>query len=75
MKKACFWFFFILLTLLTSGMVVQTEGRRDRRESRSHRYKEVCLSDHSCESDCRSQGFSCGECRRFRRGCYCRKNC
>ncbi|WJX40962.1 hypothetical protein P8452_28383 [Trifolium repens] len=58
MNKTRFGFFFILLVLLASQMVVQTEGRHC--ESKSHRFKGMCLSDHNCASVCHVEGFPGG---------------
>ncbi|KAK2445146.1 hypothetical protein P8452_23185 [Trifolium repens] len=73
MNKAHFGLFFTLFILLASQLMVQTEGRRHG--SRSSRFEGVCLSNHRCTSVCRDEGFECGECKRFRKGCFCYNHC
>ncbi|OIW09581.1 hypothetical protein TanjilG_28180 [Lupinus angustifolius] len=44
-------------------------------ESQSHRFKGPCLSDTNCGSVCHNEGFTGGNCRGFRRRCFCTKHC
>ncbi|XP_061374431.1 defensin Ec-AMP-D2-like [Gastrolobium bilobum] len=74
MDKARFGLFFMLLILLASQMVVQTEGRRHC-QSQSHRFKGLCFSHHNCASVCTVEGFTGGKCRGFRKRCFCTKHC
>ncbi|KAB2085355.1 hypothetical protein ERO13_A05G375500v2 [Gossypium hirsutum] len=61
----------LLVALASHGGVV--EGRIC--ESKSHRFKGVCLSDHNCGLVCRNEGFLDGWCRGFRHRCFCTRNC
>ncbi|XP_073275716.1 defensin-like protein [Primulina huaijiensis] len=40
-------------------------------ESKSLRFKGPCLSNTNCASVCHSEGFPSGDCRGFRRRCFC----
>ncbi|KAI4336504.1 hypothetical protein L6164_015025 [Bauhinia variegata] len=72
--RARFVVFFLLLFLLASQEVmVQTEARHC--ESKSHRFKGMCMSDHNCASVCLVEGFTGGHCRGFHRRCFCKKRC
>ncbi|QCE15054.1 defensin Ec-AMP-D2-like [Vigna unguiculata] len=73
MEKARLGFFFMLLILLASQMMVQTEGRHC--ESKSHRFKGMCVSHQNCASVCHVEGFTGGHCRGFRRRCFCTRHC
>ncbi|KAE9608632.1 hypothetical protein Lal_00020700 [Lupinus albus] len=73
MAKARFGFFFMLFIVLASHMMVQTEGRHC--ESKSHRFKGLCHSDHNCASICLVEGFTSGKCHGFRQRCFCTKVC
>ncbi|KAI3734190.1 hypothetical protein L6452_13654 [Arctium lappa] len=53
------------------GMVV--EGRTC--ESQSHKFKGTCVSDTNCGNVCKNEGFPGGNCRGFRRRCFCVKHC
>ncbi|TMW83265.1 hypothetical protein EJD97_002293 [Solanum chilense] len=44
-------------------------------ESLSHRFKGPCVSDKNCASVCETERFSGGNCRGFRRRCFCTKPC
>nr|QLH55377.1 defensin 3 [Allium sativum]QLH55380.1 defensin 3 [Allium sativum] len=43
--------------------------------SQSQKYKGPCLRRSNCANVCRTEGFPGGECRGFRRRCFCAKNC
>ncbi|KAF7834091.1 defensin Ec-AMP-D2-like [Senna tora] len=79
MEKARFGLFFLLLILIasrkshTEEMVMQGEARHC--ESKSHRFKGMCMSDHNCASVCLVEGFTGGKCRGFRHRCFCTKVC
>ncbi|XP_014492267.1 defensin-like protein 1 [Vigna radiata var. radiata] len=73
MRKSCAIFFLLLLLVFASQVVVQTEGRVC--ESQSHGFKGPCNGDHNCALVCRNEGFSGGNCRGFRRRCFCTKIC
>nr|P83399.1 RecName: Full=Defensin-like protein 1; AltName: Full=Cp-thionin I; AltName: Full=Cp-thionin-1; AltName: Full=Gamma-thionin I [Vigna unguiculata] len=44
-------------------------------ESQSHGFKGACTGDHNCALVCRNEGFSGGNCRGFRRRCFCTLKC
>ncbi|CAL0305245.1 unnamed protein product [Lupinus luteus] len=73
MANARFGIFFMLLIVLSSHMMVQSEGRHC--ESKSHRFKGKCFSNHNCASVCHVEGFTGGKCRGFRQRCFCTKVC
>lgn len=54
-------------------MMVETEGRHC--ESKSHRFKGMCVSHQNCASVCHVEGFTGGHCRGFRRRCFCTRHC
>ncbi|CAL5204429.1 unnamed protein product [Lathyrus oleraceus] len=73
MNMRQFGLFFILLILLSSQMVVETEGRKC--ESKNRWIYGNCVSDEKCNSDCHEKGFLIGKCRGFRNRCFCRHHC
>nr|GMD15411.1 defensin Ec-AMP-D2-like [Ipomoea batatas] len=50
-------------------------GEARKCESKSHKFKGLCFSDHNCGSVCQTEGFHAGHCRGFRRRCFCTKHC
>ncbi|PIN04961.1 hypothetical protein CDL12_22499 [Handroanthus impetiginosus] len=44
-------------------------------ESKSHRFKGMCVRKANCAGVCQTEGFQGGHCRGFRRRCYCTKQC
>ncbi|KAK6122419.1 hypothetical protein DH2020_043861 [Rehmannia glutinosa] len=44
-------------------------------ESKSHRFKGICVRKSNCAAVCQTEGFHSGHCRGFRRRCYCTKHC
>ncbi|XP_057956725.1 defensin-like protein [Malania oleifera] len=66
--------FLVLLLLMATEMGTEVaEGRTC--ESQSHKFKGTCLSDTNCASVCHTEGFHGGNCRGFRRRCFCTKHC
>ncbi|XP_022726904.1 defensin-like protein 1 [Durio zibethinus] len=66
--------FLLLLFLLTTEMgAISVEGRTC--ESQSHRFKGACVSENNCAAVCQTEGFLGGNCRGFRRRCFCTKQC
>ncbi|KAJ6292159.1 hypothetical protein OIU76_024134 [Salix suchowensis] len=61
------------LSWLPRIVVVPTEARVCL--SQSHNYKGPCLRGHNCANVCKTEGFPGGECRGFRRRCFCAKPC
>ncbi|XP_024036213.1 defensin-like protein 1 [Citrus sinensis] len=44
-------------------------------ESQSHRFHGTCVRSHNCDLVCRTEGFTGGRCRGFRRRCFCTRIC
>ncbi|CAM8946167.1 unnamed protein product [Rhodiola kirilowii] len=73
----CITVFLLVLALLSSaemGTIKVAEGGRTC-ESRSHRFRGLCVSRNNCALVCRTEGFHTGHCRGFRRRCFCVKKC
>nr|QLH55379.1 defensin 5 [Allium sativum]QLH55382.1 defensin 5 [Allium sativum] len=43
--------------------------------SQSHRFVGSCIRGSNCANVCKTEGFPGGECKGFRRRCFCAKNC
>ncbi|GAY38657.1 hypothetical protein CUMW_038330 [Citrus unshiu] len=56
---------------------VQAEMTTEARlcESQSHRFHGTCVRSHNCDLVCRTEGFTGGRCRGFRRRCFCTGIC
>ncbi|KAJ7957121.1 Defensin-like protein [Quillaja saponaria] len=72
-KKSVGLFLLLLILLAAHEIVVQTEARLC--ESKSHRFVGPCVRDHNCAMVCRHEGFTGGDCRGFRRRCFCTRQC
>ncbi|KAI0495594.1 hypothetical protein KFK09_021899 [Dendrobium nobile] len=73
LKKAILWFIFLIVLLLSSSreMVPGVEGKLCRvRGARRH-----CLTDHTCDNVCTSEGFVRGKCDGILRRCHCDRQC
>ncbi|CAJ1941928.1 unnamed protein product [Sphenostylis stenocarpa] len=68
-------FLLLLLLLATAEMGPTMVAEARTCESKSHRFKGPCLSDTNCGSVCRTERFTGGHCRGFRRRCFCTKHC
>ncbi|PHU11333.1 Defensin-like protein [Capsicum chinense] len=72
---------FFAIVLLLAMLVMATEMGPMRIveartcESQSHRFKGACASETNCASVCQTEGFSGGDCRGFRRRCFCTRPC
>ncbi|KAL2921601.1 Defensin-like protein [Bienertia sinuspersici] len=44
-------------------------------ETKSHRFKGLCVRKNNCAAICQTEGFWGGHCRGFRRRCFCIKRC
>ncbi|RDX65018.1 hypothetical protein CR513_56358, partial [Mucuna pruriens] len=74
MERKTTGFLFFLLLLLAADVAVKTaEARYCFTES--HRFGGLCLSYRNCGHVCKTEGFTGGECRGFRRRCFCTKIC
>ncbi|KAL1547961.1 hypothetical protein AAHA92_16259 [Salvia divinorum] len=62
----------LMLVMLTTGPMV---GEARTCESQSHKFKGPCVSETNCGSVCKTEGFNGGNCRGFRRRCFCTKHC
>uniref|UniRef100_A0A9I9CKT7 Knottins-like domain-containing protein n=2 Tax=Cucumis melo TaxID=3656 RepID=A0A9I9CKT7_CUCME len=65
---------FLLLLIFGTGMAPMVAEARVC-ESPSHNFKGLCFSDTNCGNICKTEGFSGGLCRGFRRRCFCTKHC
>ncbi|XP_062083185.1 defensin-like protein 1 [Humulus lupulus] len=65
--------FMLFILLASKETVLGVEGRVC--ESKSHHFKGPCVSDHNCATVCRTERFSGGNCRGFRRRCFCSRRC
>ncbi|RDX69513.1 hypothetical protein CR513_51365, partial [Mucuna pruriens] len=74
MERKTTGFLFLLLLLLAADVAVKTAEARYC-FTQSHRFGGLCLSYRNCGHVCKTEGFSGGECRGFRRRCFCTKIC
>ncbi|GAB2287463.1 hypothetical protein Dimus_021840 [Dionaea muscipula] len=73
-SSVCMLLLLVLLIMGSETGVVQlAEGRLC--ESQSHGFQGTCVRDHNCALVCRNEGFSGGDCRGFRRRCFCTRLC
>ncbi|CBI27507.3 hypothetical protein AAG906_004292 [Vitis piasezkii] len=63
----------ILLFMATEMGPMVAEARTC--ESQSHRFKGTCVRQSNCAAVCQTEGFHGGNCRGFRRRCFCTKHC
>ncbi|KAL8120634.1 defensin-like protein 1 [Apium graveolens] len=64
---------FMVVMLLVAGGIGAAEGRTC--ESQSHKFKGTCVSESNCANVCKNEGFPGGDCRGFRRRCFCTRHC
>ncbi|XP_073034859.1 defensin Ec-AMP-D1-like [Primulina eburnea] len=69
---ANFFLVFMLVTIMGIGPMV---GEARFCESQSVHFKGPCVSDTNCASVCHTEGFPGGDCRGFRRRCFCTRPC
>ncbi|KAK4264081.1 hypothetical protein QN277_029418 [Acacia crassicarpa] len=67
--------FLLFLLLLAAGMGPRMVAEARTCETKSQRFRGVCVRSSNCASVCQSEGFSDGNCRGFRRRCFCSKPC
>ncbi|XP_042025772.1 defensin J1-2-like [Salvia splendens] len=63
--------FLVMMLLFSTGMVAEARTC----ESKSHRFKGICVRKANCAAVCQTEGFHGGHCRGFRRRCYCTRHC
>ncbi|CAL8995309.1 unnamed protein product [Prunus brigantina] len=76
-------FVLVLLLVATEMGPMAVEGRDAKKvepnkrtcDSQSQKFKGMCFLTSSCVQSCKSEGFTGGQCRGFRRRCFCSKNC
>ncbi|KAL0296583.1 UNVERIFIED_CONTAM: Defensin J1-2 [Sesamum radiatum] len=61
----------MLMLVFSSGTVAEARIC----ESKSHRFRGICVRKANCAAVCQTEGFHGGRCRGFRRPCYCTKHC
>ncbi|CAE6063481.1 unnamed protein product [Arabidopsis lyrata] len=67
-------FLLLVMIFVATGMgPVTVEARTCA--SQSQRFKGKCVSDTNCANVCHNEGFPGGDCRGFRRRCFCTRNC
>ncbi|TMW80752.1 hypothetical protein EJD97_015558, partial [Solanum chilense] len=70
------YYYYYYLTYYNIFDVFFTELTEARTcETQSHRYKGPCVRKSNCANVCKTEGFSGGHCRGFRRRCFCTKHC
>nr|GMD16730.1 defensin J1-2-like [Ipomoea batatas] len=67
--------FLMMILVFAPEMGTMRVGEARKCESKSHKFKGLCFSDHNCGSVCQTEGFHAGHCRGFRRRCFCTKHC
>ncbi|KMZ56195.1 Defensin-like protein 4 [Zostera marina] len=70
-------FLFLVLLITTTGDVGLNVAEAKTRTcmSQSHSFKGVCASKSNCKHVCHTEGFPEGDCRGFRRRCFCVRPC
>ncbi|KAK6146728.1 hypothetical protein DH2020_020597 [Rehmannia glutinosa] len=63
--------FLMVMLIFSNGIVADARTC----ESKSHRFKGICVRKSNCAAVCQTEGFHSGHCRGFRRRCYCTKHC
>ncbi|CAL8098022.1 unnamed protein product [Prunus armeniaca] len=72
-----------LLLVATEMGPMAVEGRSAKKvgpkkrtcESQSQKFKGICFLTSNCATSCKTEGFNGGQCRGFRRRCFCSKAC
>ncbi|CAN1342715.1 Defensin-like protein 1 [Linum perenne] len=78
MKSFSFMAAMLMALLILSGShndagVTVAEGRVCA--SKSQGFKGPCLRNHNCAQVCKLEHFTGGDCKGFRRRCYCTRKC
>ncbi|KAB1226854.1 Defensin-like protein [Morella rubra] len=66
---------FVLLVLLAATEMGPVVAEPRSCETQSHSFKGICLRQSNCAAVCQTEGFPGGQCRGFRRRCFCTKPC
>ncbi|KAF3674012.1 Defensin-like protein [Capsicum baccatum] len=72
---------FFATILLLAMLVMATEmgpmriAEARHCESKSQRFKGPCVRQKNCAAVCETEGFPGGDCRGFRRRCFCTRPC
>ncbi|KAH0649871.1 hypothetical protein MTR67_030012 [Solanum verrucosum] len=74
-KRLFATFFLVAMLLLSSEMGTMSSAEARTCESQSNRFKGTCVRDSNCATVCQTEGFIGGNCRGFRRRCFCTRNC
>ncbi|KAK7411417.1 hypothetical protein VNO78_02850 [Psophocarpus tetragonolobus] len=72
-RKTLGFFFFLVLFLSADVAVKRSEARICN--ALSHKFRGLCYSSRNCAHVCNTEGFPNGECKGFRRRCFCSRNC
>ncbi|KAL8488416.1 hypothetical protein ACS0TY_024166 [Phlomoides rotata] len=64
----------VMLVMMTTEIGPMV-GEARTCQSQSHRFKGPCASDTNCASICHTEGFTGGDCKGFRRRCFCTRHC
>ncbi|KAL1226397.1 Defensin-like protein 5 [Cardamine amara subsp. amara] len=64
----------LFMLLVATGMGPVTVEARTCQSS-SQLFSGPCLSTSNCANVCHNEGFTDGDCRGFRRRCFCNKPC
>nr|AAS65426.1 Kunitz-type trypsin inhibitor [Ipomoea batatas] len=62
-----------MATELGTNRIMVAEARMC--ESASSKFKGPCSRDSNCATVCHTEGFTGGDCKGFRRRCFCTKPC
>ncbi|KAK9724156.1 hypothetical protein RND81_05G052500 [Saponaria officinalis] len=66
----------VLMLLLVMSTEMGTKvGEARTCESQSQKFKGPCVSESNCAYVCKTEGFLGGDCRGFRRRCFCLTDC
>ncbi|XP_057519800.1 defensin-like protein [Amaranthus tricolor] len=70
-----FSFFFLMLILVLASEIGPKVGEARTCGTASHAFKGACFSNRNCANVCKTEGFPEGDCKGFRRRCFCTRPC